>query len=190
MSRFLSLRRRCSGRHWALLALALTCVAAPAWSATPIGFDEAVRLAEARAPTLQARRSQIEAAREEAARAGALPDPRLTFGLTNLPVTGTDAFDLRADDMTMRQVGVMQEFPARAKRQSRQAMADRMIEQTQALSLAERLAVRQAAAEAFVIMVRGMRIVVCMLHRVVVGPVYVKSACAHGVFLRWYSTKS
>jgi cobalt-zinc-cadmium efflux system outer membrane protein len=150
MSRFLSLRRRCSGRHWALLALALTCVAAPAWSATPIGFDEAVRLAEARAPTLQARRSQIEAAREEAARAGALPDPRLTFGLTNLPVTGTDAFDLRADDMTMRQVGVMQEFPARAKRQSRQAMADRMIEQTQALSLAERLAVRQAAAEAWI----------------------------------------
>ena len=150
MSRFLSLRRRCSGRHWALLALALTCVAAPAWSATPIGFDEAVRLAEARAPTLQARRSQIEAAREEAARAGALPDPRLTFGLTNLPVTGTDAFDLRADDTTMRQVGVMQEFPARAKRQSRQAMADRMIEQTQALSLAERLAVRQAAAEAWI----------------------------------------
>lgn len=150
MSLILSLRRRCSGRHWVMLALALTCVAAPAWSATPIGFDEAVRLAEARAPTLQARRSLTEAAREEAARAGALPDPRLTFGLTNLPVTGTDAFDLRADDMTMQQVGVIQEFPARAKRQARQAVADRMIEQAQALSLAERLAVRQAAAEAWI----------------------------------------
>ena len=150
MSRFLSLRRRCSCRHWAMLALALICVVAPAWSAAPIAFDEAVRLAVERAPTLQARRSQTEAAREEAVRADALPDPRLTLGLANVPVAGTDAFDLRADDMTMQQVGVMQEFPARAKRQARQAVADRMIEQTQALSLAERLAVRQAAAEAWI----------------------------------------
>lgn len=150
MSFFLSLRRQCGFRRWAMLMLALTFVAAPAWSAPPVAFDEAVRLAVARAPTLQARRSQIDAAREEAARADALPDPRLTLGLVNVPVAGADAFDLRADDMTMRQVGVMQEFPARAKRQSRRAMADRMIEQTQALSLAERAAVRSAAAEAWI----------------------------------------
>lgn len=150
MSLFLSLRRRCGFRRWAMLMLALTFVAAPAWSAEPVAFDEAVRLAVARAPTLQARRSQIEAAREEAARADALPDPRLTLGLANVPVAGTDAFDLRADDMTMRQVGVMQEFPARAKRQSRRVMADRMVEQTQALSLAEQAAVRQAVAEAWI----------------------------------------
>lgn len=150
MSLFLSLCRQCGFRRRAMLMLALTFVAARAWSAPPVAFDEAVRLAVARAPTLQARRSQIEAAREEAARADALPDPRLTLGLVNVPVAGADAFDLRADDMTMRQVGVMQEFPARAKRQSRRAMADRMIEQTQALSLAERAAVRSAAAEAWI----------------------------------------
>ena len=145
-----SLRRRCSFRHWAALVLALTFVAAPAWSAAPIAFDDAVRLAVERAPALQARRSQTEAAREDAARAAALPDPRLTLGLTNVPVTGTDAFDLHADDMTMKQVGVMQEFPAWAKRQARRAVADRMIEQTQALTLVERLAVRQAAAQAWI----------------------------------------
>lgn len=150
MSLFLSLRRRCGFRRWAMLMLALTFVAAPAWSAEPVAFDEAVRLAVARAPTLQARRSQIEAAQEEAARADALPDPRLTLGLANVPVAGTDAFDLRADDMTMRQVGVMQEFPARAKRQSRRAMADRMMQQAQALSLAERAAVRSAAADTWI----------------------------------------
>lgn len=150
MSLFLSLRRRCSCRHWAMLALALACVATPAWSAAPLAFDEAVRLAVARAPTLQARRSQADAAREEAARAAALPDPKLTLGLANVPVTGADAFDQRADDMTMTQVGVMQEFPARAKRQARQAVADRMIEQAQALTLAERAAVRSAAAEAWI----------------------------------------
>ncbi|MBN8214242.1 MAG: TolC family protein [Xanthomonadales bacterium] len=145
-----SLRRRCSFRCWAALVFALSFVAAPAWSAAPIAFDDAVRLAVERAPALQARRSQTEAAREDAARAAALPDPRLTLGLTNVPVTGTDAFDLHADDMTMKQVGVMQEFPAWAKRQARRAVADRMIEQTQALTLVERLAVRQAAAQAWI----------------------------------------
>ena len=44
----------------------------------------------------------------------------------------------------------MQEFPAWAKRQARRAVADRMIEQTQALTLVERLAVRQAAAQAWI----------------------------------------
>lgn len=150
MSVFYSLCRRSSFRHWAALALALTFVAAPAWSAAPIAFDDAVRLAVERAPALQARRSQTEAAREDAVRAAALPDPKLTLGLANIPITGTDAFDLRADDMTMKQVGVMQEFPARAKRQARRAVADRMIEQAQALTLAERLAVRQAAAQAWI----------------------------------------
>lgn len=150
MSLFPLLSRRCSFRSWATLVLALSFVAAPAWSAAPIAFDDAVRLAVERAPALQARRSQTEAAREDAVRAAALPDPKLTLGLANIPITGTDAFDLRADDMTMKQVGVMQEFPARAKRQARRAVADRMIEQAQALTLAERLAVRQAAAQAWI----------------------------------------
>jgi outer membrane protein TolC len=79
-----------------------------------------------------------------------LPDPKLTLGLTNWPVTGADAFDFRADDMTMKQIGVMQEFPARAKRQARQAVADRGIEQAEALSVAEQLAVRRGTAEAWI----------------------------------------
>ncbi len=62
----------------------------------------------------------------------------------------TDAFDLRADEMTMKQIGVMQEFPARAKRQARQTVADRGIEQAQALSTAELLAVRRGTAEAWI----------------------------------------
>lgn len=145
-------RSLCSPRsfcRWAMPALALMFVAAPAWPAAPVSFDEAIRLAVERAPALQARRAQAEAAREDAARASALPDPRLTLGLINVPITGTDAFDLHADDMTMQQVGVMQEFPARAKRQARQRVADRMIEQAQALTAAEHVAVRQAAAQAW-----------------------------------------
>lgn len=146
-----SLRRRRSRRCLATLALALWLFAAPSWSAsTSVSFNEAVRLAVERAPALEARRSQTVAAREEAVRAAALPDPRLTVGVANWPVTGSDAFDFRAYDMTMKQVGVMQEFPARAKRQARQAMADRSIEQAQALSVAEQLTVRRAAADAWI----------------------------------------
>ncbi len=99
---------------------------------------------------LEARRSLIAASREEAVRAAALPDPRLTVGIANWPVTGSDAFDFRADDMTMKQVGLTQAFPARAKRQARQALADRTIEQAEALSVTEQLAVRRAAAEAWI----------------------------------------
>lgn len=151
MSILFLLRHRRGHRCLATLALALWFFAAPSWSAPAgVSFNEAVRFAVERAPALEARRSQTTAAREEAVRAAALPDPKLTVGIANWPITGSDAFDFRADDMTMKQVGVMQEFPARAKRQARQAVADRNIEQVQALSVAEQLVVRQAAADAWI----------------------------------------
>ena len=139
-------------RRSAALALAIVCLLpASVWSA-PIGvsFHDAVRLAVERAPLLAARQSQTLATREQAARAAALPDPKLTAGIANWPVTGADAFDFGADDMTMKQIGLMQEFPARAKRRARQAVADRGIEQAEALSMAEQLVVRRSAAEAWI----------------------------------------
>ncbi len=146
---FLSFRRCSVCRHAALVLAAGMGVAA-ASASTGLSFDEAVRLAAEHAPNLTARELQITAAREEAVNAAALPDPQLTLGLANWPVTGDDAFDTRADDMTMKQIGVMQTFPARAKREARQALADRRLEQTEALSAAERLAVRRAAAQAWI----------------------------------------
>ena len=151
MSFFNSLHHGCGLRRWAMLTLALAFVANPAWSApASISFDDAVRMAVERAPALRARRSQTQATQEDAVRAAALPDPKLTLGIANYPVTGSDAFDLRADDMTMKQIGLTQEFPARAKRRARQAVADRMIEQAQALTQAEQVAVRQATAQAWI----------------------------------------
>ena len=124
-------------RYWAVLLLAFSSFI-PISEAAPTGmvsFDETLRLAVERAPSLNARQSQTQAAREEAIRAAALPDPQLTFGLDNWPVTGSQAFDWRAEDMTMKRIGLMQEFPARAKRQARQAVADRAVEQAEALSV-------------------------------------------------------
>ena len=151
MSVLFSLRRGRGSRCWATQLLAARIIAIPGWTAPAgLSFEEAVRLAVERAPALEARQSQTLAAREEAARAAALPDPKLTVGIDNWPVTGADAFDLRADDMTMKRIGVMQEFPARAKRQARQVVADRNIEQAEALSTTGQLAVRKTAAEAWI----------------------------------------
>lgn len=151
MSRAFPRRRRDGARRRFGALLVFSVVLAPGGSgAAALSFEEALRSALALAPLLEARRSQLAARREEAARAAALPDPRLTLGLANWPVTGAQAFDLRADDMTMKQIGVTQEFPARAKREARRLVADRGIEQAQALTAAERLAVRRAAAQAWI----------------------------------------
>ncbi|WP_257392091.1 TolC family protein [Xanthomonas hortorum] len=127
MSFFLRARRRMACGVLFALALSGPVVAAP--PAIPISYPEALQQALANAPTLQVRRSQIDASTEEAARAGALPDPRLIVGLANWPVSGPDAFSLRADEMTTQQVGLMQEFPARAKRRAEQALAQATLAQ-------------------------------------------------------------
>ncbi|MGS1077562.1 TolC family protein [Pseudoxanthomonas beigongshangi] len=134
-----------------LLGCLLLLAVFPAAS-TPVSltFPQALRLAEQNAPLLEARQARLEAAREDAGRAAALPDPRLTLGLSNWPINGPDAFDLRADEMTTQEIGLMQEFPARAKRRARQALADAGLEQARAMSLVERNAVRQAAATAWI----------------------------------------
>lgn len=121
-----------------------------AWGAPgPLSFSEAVALAGRGAPTLDARSADITAAREEAVRAAELPDPQLMVGIENLPVSGSGAFRPDGDDMTMKKIGLMQEFPARAKREARQQIADRQVERAQALSEIERLEVQEAAAQAW-----------------------------------------
>ncbi len=133
------------------LAVSVLLAADPCWASThDLGLEDAVRIAVERAPAIAALQSQVEAAREDAGRASALPDPKLTFGIDNLPVTGTDAFSAGADFMTMKRIGLIQEFPARAKRQARQALADRTVEQAEALTAADQLQVQRDAATAWV----------------------------------------
>lgn len=123
--------------------------AAPGVAAGQLGFEEAVALAGRGAPVLDARSADITAARENAVRAAELPDPQLMVGINNLSVTGEDAFDLKADFMTSKKIGLMQEFPARAKRQARQLIADRQVDRARALSEIERLEVQEQAAQAW-----------------------------------------
>jgi outer membrane protein TolC len=134
-----------------LQLFSLLLLASPVWPASiVISFDDALRQAVERAPSLAARQAQLEAAQQDAARAAQLPDPRLKLGIANWPVTGADAFSFGADFMTMKQIGVMQDFPARAKLRARQQVADSGVAQAESLSVAERAVIRQSAAQAWI----------------------------------------
>ncbi len=113
-------------------------------------LEDATRLAVERAPMLDARNAGVSAAWEEAARAGALPDPTLMLGIDNLPVTGSDAFEFGPDMMTMKRVGLRQEIPARAKREARRTFAARKVDEALALSAAAELDVLRATGQAWV----------------------------------------
>jgi len=99
-------------------------IGAPAAMGQPIGYEDALRSAVGEQPALEAREAQIEARRESAEAADELPDPRLSAGIMNLPVTGPDAFNPTAQMMTMFQVGVEQEIPNLAKRNARTGIAE------------------------------------------------------------------
>ncbi|HUR39763.1 MAG TPA: TolC family protein [Verrucomicrobiae bacterium] len=117
---------------------------------SPLTLAEAVRLAGVQAPRLEAQDAVVAAAEAEASRAGVLPDPMLMVGIENLPVTGGDAFDPTFDDMTMKRIGVRQEFPAAAKRNAQRTLALRQVDEARAQAAVERLAVQRAAADAWI----------------------------------------
>ena len=110
-------------------------------AAQSLTLDEALRAADAQSPRLTAQRALVRSADHQAARAGELPDPKLKFGIENLPVTGEDAFRYDRDFMTMRSIGLMQDFPNRTKREARSARAERArdVEQAQFVSQAAML---------------------------------------------------
>lgn len=107
------------------LCAAALCAALPA-VAQPLSLDEALAVGAAQSPRLAAQRYGLDAATQQVGRAGELPDPKLQLGIENLPVTGADRFRYDRDFMTMRQIGFVQAFPNRAKREARNLRAERM----------------------------------------------------------------
>lgn len=88
----------------------------------------ALQLAASHSRLMEAGVSQTAAAREMAIAAGQLPDPILKLGINNLPINGEDRLSLSKDFMTMRSVGLMQEFTREAKRNARASRYDKEAE--------------------------------------------------------------
>lgn len=134
-----------------LATLLWGAVAAAAQAAEPpLTFATAVQRGLARAPQIEARAADLTATHEEAARAGRLPDPALTFGIASYPVTAPGAFSLRSDGMTMRTVGVMQAIPSRAARAAERGLADAQIGAAEANRIATAQTVQERIADAWI----------------------------------------
>ena len=112
--------------------------------------EQAMQLATDHAPLLAADTARVSAASSDARRAGALPDPMLLLGVDNLTATGPMAGQLGADQMTMRRIGITQDWPSRAKRDARTAQATARYDESVLTQSATRLAVERAAGIAWV----------------------------------------
>ena len=128
----------------------LALLAFPVLAAVPLTLQQAAVLAVARAPLVQAGHAREDAARADLDRAGRWPDPRLDFGVQNLPVQGPGAFIPAAGSMTMRTVGFSQEIPSGAKLAAERAGARAGAAAAGAETEQARLHTRQAAAAAWV----------------------------------------
>lgn len=135
--------------YHAILAVFLLHLAGMAY-AESLSFDNALALALRETPLLTANEAELDAARQAAIPAGALPDPKLTLGVDNLPVEGPDRYSLTRDFMTMRKIGVMQEFPNRARREARVAAARGRVALAAAETRITRLMVLRETAVAWI----------------------------------------
>lgn len=109
--------------------------------AAPLTLDAAIDLAVHRSESARAARAGVLSASELASAAGQLPDPTLRAGIENLPVTGADRFSTTRDPMTMKRIGIGQEWLSSEKRMARQASAEAMVAR-------EGVQARSAVAEA------------------------------------------
>lgn len=152
--RFSLFRRRRRAPHW-LIAITLALIVLPLYAEddnAALTLDAATRMAASQAPQVQAQLLRAQAAQDDAVRAEQLPDPKLVGGIVNLTATGPEAFSVGADDMTMRQIGVMQEIPAHAKREAMNDIANADAELADSDSVKMRLDAKQSAANAWVML--------------------------------------
>ena len=125
---------------WA--AVCVPCVV----TAEPLSLDQALRLAVERSAAFRAAGAGVESASQAAVAASQLPDPTLRVGIENLPVTGPERLQTSRDSMTMKRVGISQEWLSQEKRAARQAAADALVErETVAVRVAVSATRRQTA---------------------------------------------
>jgi outer membrane protein TolC len=130
-------------------ACILTIAAASHAAPQALSLDDAIRIGEARSARLAAQSSAVIAATDLAGRAGQLPDPKLKFGLENVPVSGPDAWSLTQDFMTMKRIGVMQDILNAGKRRARSERAALEVGVEQAGLALERTTLRREIAVAW-----------------------------------------
>lgn len=83
-----------------------------------LGLEDALALARSDQPRIQAYGSEARASDQAAVAARSLPDPQVTGGIQNFPITGMNALRPTSDEMTMLTIGVMREQVRRSRREA------------------------------------------------------------------------
>ncbi|OXJ10847.1 transporter [Burkholderia sp. HI2500] len=130
---------------WAALLVAGAVHAQP----SPVTLDAALQSATDHSASMQAAQASVRASAEAAVKAGQLPDPMLKAGIDNLPVNGGQRFTVGQDFMTMRRIGIEQEWVSGDKRRLRSALANEQVGRERAGYLAQLASVRQQTATAW-----------------------------------------
>lgn len=117
------------------LALATSALAQmPVTGDQVLTLQQAVSLASGDQPMVAAFENEAQASEQSAIAARSLPDPQLSVGVQNFPVTGDTAFSPTDDFMTMYMVGIMREQVRRSKREAeaQRILAEALVSQRKA----------------------------------------------------------
>lgn len=132
-----------------LLAMMLSASIAHA-QPDALTLNEALRLSSQNSSLIGAAHASVQASREIAAKAGQLPDPTLKVGVDNIPANGPDQWSTTRDFMTMRRVGIEQQWISADKRAARTERAHRAVEAEEGVYLTNMVKVREETAKAWV----------------------------------------
>src|SRR5437867_32632 len=121
----------------------VAAVPAPDWqSRLKAAMDRAI----AQNPDLTSMEARIEAARQRALAADALPDPEVEVGIKDVPVASPS---LSRSDFTMEMVMARQNFPGLGKRATRKASAQAVAEGAVSTHAVHAIALAADVADAF-----------------------------------------
>ncbi|UUE95138.1 TolC family protein [Comamonas thiooxydans] len=122
-------------------------------TAETISFDQALILAVQRSEAARAAQATVQSSTHYVRAASQLPDPMLRAGIDNLPVTGSDRWSSTRESMTMKRIGISQEWISADKRAAREnaarAKADREVAQKSVVEADARLQAALAYVDAW-----------------------------------------
>lgn len=130
--------------------VAASATLAAAAHGAPLTYAAALTLADQTAPAIAATSVEVKAARSAAAAAGRLPDPTLSVGIKNFPISGPLAGRPDLDNFSMLTFDYSQDVPSGAKRRAGRSRAAADISQAEAARILERRKVRIAAGLAWI----------------------------------------
>ena len=117
--------------------------------AAELSLQQSLAAAEHYSAELSANRNQSNALGAMADSARELPDPKLKFGIENVPVQGSNGHRFTREGMTMQRVGIMQDYVSQDKRDRKAETILAQSASSRAKAEAIRAALQKSTAQAW-----------------------------------------